>query len=132
MAAKPVSRHVVRHDEGIGGVLGVGDRLEVDVADPAVQLFGPAEELIPHAEVEREPVRQAPVIGQEPVEILESEALVGDTELRVAFGAETAKELREVVELLELRRLFLRQVRVELVPPVLATELGRSAVRWSR
>ena len=105
-----------------------GDRLEVDVADPAVDLVRASRRT--HSARRALSVsgwRQPPVVGQEQVEVVEAEPLVGDAELRVRLGAETAKQLREVVELLELRRLLLRQVRVELVPPELATHPERSA-----
>ena len=46
--------HVLRHDEGVDRVLGVRDRLEIDVADPAVDLLGQTEELVADAEVERQ------------------------------------------------------------------------------
>ena len=107
------------------GVLGVRDRLEVDVADAAVDLLRQSEELVPHAEVERQRRRHAPVVGEEHVEIVEAELLVGDAELRVGFRRQPAKQLREVVELLELRRLLFRQIGVELVAAELAAHPKR-------
>ena len=77
--------------------------------------------------------RHLPVVGQEQVEVVEPESLVGDAELRVRLAREAAQDRREVLELLELRRLLFRKVRVELVPAELATrpERVRPIVRVS-
>ena len=117
--------HVLRHDERVDRILGVRQRLEVDVADAAVDLFGQAEELVAHAEVQRQRLRQPPVVREEHVEVVEAELLVGDPELRIGFGRQAAEQLREVVELLELGRLFLRQIRIELVAAELAAHAER-------
>ena len=106
-------------------------RLEIDVADPAVDFFGQAEELVAHAEVERQRPREPPFVGEEHVEVVEAELLVGDAELRVPFGRQPAQQLREVVELLELGRLLFRQVRVELVAAEFAAHAERVRRRSS-
>ena len=56
-----------------------------------------------------------PVVGEEQIEVVEAEPLVGDPELRVRLRCQTAQEHREIVELLELGGLLFRKIRIEFV-----------------
>jgi hypothetical protein len=77
--AEPRRLDIAGNDERIHRILGIRERREVDVADPAVDLFGQSEELVPHTALVPAGFRLVDAILRVPIAIVRGRGLSSPT-----------------------------------------------------